>query len=169
MKHYYRVKRGGTVDVPKRDVNKNKPYSIENCIKVQASNTFCSMHNRRFKRHGDPNYINPKCNRDGGYKERHKLYQKQWRIDNWDYYKAYLSASKKRIKQATPSWVDIKELIKIYQERPENHHVDHIIPIKGKNVSGLNVPWNLQYLTIEQNLKKSNKEFFILESTKVTK
>lgn len=49
------------------------------------------------------------------------------------------------------------EITKFYNNRPDNHHVDHIIPLKGENVCGLHVPWNLQYLPAHMNIKKSNK------------
>lgn len=72
----------------------------------------------------------------------------------------YSRVYRKAIKQATPSWLSdaqINYIIKLYEKASEKGmEVDHIIPINGKGVCGLNVPWNLQLLTPEENRKKSN-------------
>lgn len=47
----------------------------------------------------------------------------------------------------------------IYSNCPLNYVIDHIIPLNGKDVSGLNVPWNLQYLMPETNRFKSNHTY----------
>src|SRR5580693_1086202 len=38
---------------------------------------------------------------------------------------------------ATPKWVNIEAICEFYANRPKGYHVDHIVPIKGKNVCGL--------------------------------
>jgi 5-methylcytosine-specific restriction endonuclease McrA len=69
--------------------------------------------------------------------------------------------------QRTPQWLtpaQISEIQALYVKAKQleiktgiKHHVDHIIPLRGENVSGLHVPWNLQVLTASQNQLKSNK------------
>lgn len=62
--------------------------------------------------------------------------------------------------KATPDWLtpaQRQEMQNLYVNRPDGHHVDHIVPLRGENVCGLHVPWNLQYLPAVENLKKGNK------------
>lgn len=69
-------------------------------------------------------------------------------------------------KQRVPIWLsqeDLSKIKSIYKmcrsitiKTGIKHEVDHVVPINGKLVSGLHVPWNLQIITKDENLKKSN-------------
>jgi hypothetical protein len=66
--------------------------------------------------------------------------------------------------RATPVWADTEAIKAIYaaaklktEETGIIHHVDHIIPLRGKTVSGLHVAWNRQILTASENCRKGNR------------
>lgn len=89
--------------------------------------------------------------------QRAKEKAREWRKNNPRHHLALTSAHKARIKRCTPPWVDKSQLVEVYKNCPEGHHVDHIVPLRGAVVSGLHVPWNLQYLPARENIQKSNR------------
>ncbi len=154
--HYDKNRRRGN-PLFERKIEKGLPCTVNGCSKPIICNSYCDMHNRRFRRHGDPLFINPKCNRDGNYIKRARTKTAQWKKDNPKKNSAFNKARKARVKQATPKWADLKAMYEFYLNCPEGYHVDHIIPLNGKTVSGLHTIENLQYLSAIENLRKSNK------------
>ena len=114
--------------------------------------------------------------------ERAKEIKWKWRKENPEKQaaarKAWSEANPARIRQkamerlmkkrqAMPSWLSqshLDEMTAIYKQAAElteqtgiKYHVDHIVPLQGKTVSGLHVPWNLQILEAAENIRKSNR------------
>lgn len=85
---------------------------------------------------------------------------KQYRLAEKISGKSAAKAAKRRAAklQATPAWADLEEIKNVYLEAQYfDMHVDHIIPLQGKNVCGLHVWDNLQLLPAVENIKKGNK------------
>lgn len=74
-----------------------------------------------------------------------------------NYNKTQVSLRRARIKNAIPIWANLEKIKDFYRFCPVGYEVDHIIPLRGKYVSGLHVEGNLQYLSKTENRSKSNK------------
>lgn len=68
--------------------------------------------------------------------------------------------------RATPPWVDLDLIREFYDLAArtealtgERYHVDHIVPLNGKTVSGLHNQFNLQILPWRDNLSKGNRHW----------
>jgi len=99
--------------------------------------------------------------------EEKKAWKKTHKQRHPEYYNALTSLRKRRHRNATPPWLTAKQKTEIKQlyliaitmsnTTGQRYVVDHIVPLLGKDVCGLHVPWNMQVITQEENLKKSNK------------
>ena len=100
-------------------------------------------------------------------REQHNAGNREWNSKNKDI-KAALSGKRRSAKlNRTPKWLtadDIEHMQALYsvaamiqRESGVEYHIDHIIPLQGKFVSGLHVPDNLRVIPAVDNLKKSNK------------
>ena len=68
--------------------------------------------------------------------------------------------------RAVPHWLtveDVKQIASLYEQAKHLSQstgipmvVDHVIPLRGSNVSGLHVPTNLRIITAKENNIKSN-------------
>ena len=82
-------------------------------------------------------------------RNRKRQIEKIKRSPNW--------LSKDHLEQIKRLYIEAARLTK---EWGMPHHVDHIVPLQGENVSGLHVPWNLQVLVgygPNGNCSKGNK------------
>jgi len=114
---------------------KNKAYREANREKVYA-------YNKKYKEN------NP---------EKIKAWQKEYRENNRGIFTAIQAKRRARNLQATPAWVNLEAIKEIYVQCPKGYHVDHIVPLQGKNVCGFHVENNLQYLKAKENIRKGNR------------
>ena len=101
------------------------------------------------------------------HKDRVKQTSKMHAKNNSDQYAAKTAKRRAAQLQRTPKWLtesDLRIIEAKYslaamftRETGIIHHVDHIIPLQGKKVSGLHVFSNLRVIPGEENVKKSNK------------
>ena len=97
--------------------------------------------------------------------ENHNARNREWNKNNKPRKAALQAKRKSVILQRTPPWdPDAHLIVAKYQVAAMlskasgiPYHVDHIIPLQGKNVFGLHVFSNLRVIPSVQNIKKSNK------------
>ena len=114
-------------------------------------------------------------------KNKLALYKKQWHEENKERCnknkRAWKKANKHKVNantrmrqaaklNATPPWLNedhkfmLEEIYELRDLRTQAtgvvHHVDHIVPLRGAEVCGLHVPWNLQVIPASANIRKGN-------------
>lgn len=115
----------------------------EDCLSYGHKKRYCYFCSRRLTSKGRPRG------------ERQRRYERTERGRRLR--RARKTQREERIRRNTPGWADLKAIREFYARCPIGHHVDHIIPLKGKDVSGLHVLDNLQYLPARENIIKGNR------------
>ena len=139
---------------------KTKNYAVKNKEKLSSKRKAYYLENIEQQLQYAENYRNNN-------KDKIKQYNKEKFVKN-----PHLKAHYERLRQtsklkATPKWLSkehleaIKDVYKFAKETQNLYKirmaVDHIVPIKGKAVCGLHVPWNLCVRTAKDNSVKNNK------------
>jgi hypothetical protein len=101
------------------------------------------------------------------YADKWRAKQRLWSKNNRGIANALGRRYKLKKANATPLWLTPEQLYnmqctykvaaQLSANSSEKWHVDHIVPIRGKDVCGLHVPWNLQLLPAKMNMTKGNK------------
>lgn len=99
--------------------------------------------------------------------EVRKTTMRNYRQKTKDIQAEYVRRRQSAKMRRTPSWLTeddvwmMREAYKLARLRTKmfgfSWHVDHILPLQGKTVSGLHVPTNLQVIPWLDNVKKHNK------------
>jgi hypothetical protein len=137
-----------------------KRWNAENADKVKAYYEYHNAKNNKANYEKRKQEMAERRKNDPEYREKCNRWGKENREKRCEY-----TAKRKSIKlKAMPKWLTDDELNqikfiydechRITNETGIEHHVDHIIPLQGKFVCGLHVPWNLQILTAKENMEK---------------
>ena len=96
-----------------------------------------------------------------------KNQSKTWNYNNKDKTRSKTAKRRSAKKQRVLPWLTqehFKQIEEFYtrakmfqMDTGQEYHVDHIVPLQGKNVSGFHAPWNLQVIPAKENLSKGNR------------
>lgn len=153
---YHAVRRLDPVYVEKRRVASQKNRK-KNANNLELRKKHCE----HVKKYAEANKDNP------DYIARRKAAARRFRQKNKGKVNAWKANRDAAKIQACPKWLTTTqhdEITELYILAADlswlcdgGLQVDHIIPLLGKNVRGLHVPWNLQIIPAIENNKKNNK------------
>jgi hypothetical protein len=113
---------------------------------------------KSVKQHNATQYLN--------HSEKIKAGVKNWSKNNPVKMLVYTRANQAKRNMRNPKWLSpddkwmIEQAYELAALRTKTFgfswHVDHILPLQGKTVSGLHTPYNLQVIPGAENVRKSN-------------
>lgn len=127
--------------------NTRKKYCSEKCRRKNAVNNRPKYKRKKYSK------VCPTCNTSFKCKKIDRTYCKQSCQPSHKEAKKLRKRTERQCKLSVESWADIS---KYKESRPKNMELDHIVPLNHPDVCGLHNTWNFQWLSCEDNCKKSN-------------
>lgn len=97
-------------------------------------------------------------------KDRKREYDRNWIENNRAISRSHKARRRAKERTATPPWLTETQLEaikavyleaeRLFKETGIPYQVDHIVPLSGKTVSGLHVPWNLRAIPAQENNRR---------------
>lgn len=138
------VKKRLDKDYAKRHKDRIKIYKSRNKEKFSNNRKLYYLNNLEKERKNHSIWCKENKAKCAGYTRKRDFYKN----------KAILLLSSLHLQQIDAFYTSALRLTELTGIK---HEVDHIVPLKGKDVTGLHVPWNLQILTAIDNRKKGNR------------
>ena len=122
--------------------------------------------NAQWKKNNPKRMVELRKNRYEKNKEHHAKQSKEWYKNNPGIVRAKQAKRRAAKKTAVPYWSDKKQIKEIYKKACEltvltkiKHHVDHVFPLRSNYMCGFHVETNLQIISAEENILKSNQSW----------
>jgi hypothetical protein len=165
----YGVRRTCRVCLNSRELSKE-----DKTIRAARAAVYRKANPDRVRAHRRASYVKHKIKRNskrGEYRlqniEREREREAKYIKNNRGIVRAKNSRRRAAEMSATPKWLTpiqkaqtqsfYEIAIACEMQTGKKYHVDHIVPLRGKSVNGLHVPWNLQVLTEFENCSKHNR------------
>ena len=96
--------------------------------------------------------------------DRRKAAARRWYLRHLEHARLQLVIAQATRRRRYVSWADVEAIAALYARAAvltrttgRSHVVDHIVPLRGRTVSGLHVENNLRIIERSENARKSNK------------
>lgn len=164
----YRKRKGDELREKKRAKWANMTPEQREAERVRSRNRHWVDHDKQLARGRDyyarnrDKVISRQSSLNSSRRDEMARRMREWRRVNPEKAKAARVAYYSRMKRI-PTWADVDVIVGIYKQASGMRalgidvHVDHIIPLRGKTVSGLHTHNNLRLVLAEENLKKNAK------------
>jgi hypothetical protein len=146
----------------------NKAAHTKHSVDWAARNSEqVAEYNKRWREENADKIVEKNASWNAANEEKWLAISRGWKKRNKAHVRFLHAKRRAALLQRTPPWLtedDFAQMQAMYdlaakksQEDGIVWHVDHIIPLQGKTISGLHVPSNLQLLSATENMRKGNR------------